>query len=311
MGDRSQSAIHHLRTTLARGLVVAALLWVAGMAAFPEQLQIVAHRGASSVAPENTLAAAAAALKLGADMWEFDVRQTRDGVLVLLHDHTLTRTTDARTVYPRRSPWRVADFTLEEIALLDAGSWFVRSDPFGVLSSGELSAAQAESYIGEPVPTLREALLWSREHGLKANIELKAGLTLLGLSAAQRSMAEATVALIRELGMESSVLVTSFQTRVIAYVKQIAPEIPAGPILLSLPRDPLASLEQMGADAVALRWTAFRVDACRALTEAGIQVFLWTVNAPDDMARFLDEPGVTGLITDWPQQLRKLRDGVE
>ena len=73
----------------------------------PGTLLNIAHRGASGRAPENTLTALAAAVADGADLLEFDVRRTRDGALVLMHDPTLTRTTDARRVFPGRAPWLV------------------------------------------------------------------------------------------------------------------------------------------------------------------------------------------------------------
>ena len=76
---------------------------------------IAAHRGARSLAPENTLAAARAALAAGAHMWEIDLRMSRDSELVLLHDPDLKRTSDAQSKFPGRSPWLVYDFTLSEL----------------------------------------------------------------------------------------------------------------------------------------------------------------------------------------------------
>lgn len=91
---------------------------------------LIAHRGASAYAPEHTLEAYRLALKQGADFVEPDLQVTKDGVLVCLHDTTLERTTDVRRVFPDRArevkgkkTWPVADFTLEEIQKLDAGSW--------------------------------------------------------------------------------------------------------------------------------------------------------------------------------------------
>ena len=86
----------------------------------------IGHRGAAGSAPENTLAAVDMARRLGVDWVENDVQRTKDGQLVVMHDATLNRTTDARTLYPGRSPWKVADFTLADIERLDAGSWFGR-----------------------------------------------------------------------------------------------------------------------------------------------------------------------------------------
>lgn len=100
----------------------------------------MAHRGASKSAPENTLAAFRAARSAGADLYELDVQQTKDQELVVIHDATLARTTNAEEVFPDRSPWRVRDFTLAELRQLDAGSWF------------------GARYAGEPIPTLSDVL---------------------------------------------------------------------------------------------------------------------------------------------------------
>ena len=100
---------------------------------------IAAHRGARSLAPENTLAAARLALAAGARMWEIDVRMSRDGEIVLIHDPNLERTSDAPGKFPGRSPWLVHDFTLDELKTLDFGSWFSETDPFGQIAAGKIS----------------------------------------------------------------------------------------------------------------------------------------------------------------------------
>src|ERR1700754_1967433 len=84
----------------------------------------VAHRGASAYAPENTIPALDLAGARGADVFEFDVQETKDHKLVLMHDATLARTTNVERVLPGLSPWRVGDLTLAQIRRLDAGSWF-------------------------------------------------------------------------------------------------------------------------------------------------------------------------------------------
>jgi glycerophosphoryl diester phosphodiesterase len=100
---------------------------------------VVANRGASEVAPENTLVAFRLAVQQGAPVVEFDVQQTKDGHWVCMHDETLDRTTDAEEVFERRG-LRVADLTLSELRQLDAGSW------------------RGEDFVGERLPTLDEAL---------------------------------------------------------------------------------------------------------------------------------------------------------
>ena len=117
----------------------------------------IAHRGSSGVAPENTLAAVRLAIAQKADVVENDIQRTRDGELVIMHDTTLTRTTNVEQVFPDRGPWNVGDFTLAEIKLaeikqLDAGGWF------------------APEFAGERVPTLTE---WVNSVGRQAGMLLE------------------------------------------------------------------------------------------------------------------------------------------
>ncbi len=107
------------------GLAVSAVVMSVGSAqAGADRAVVVGHRGSPGQAPEETAASYERALAEGAQVLEADVQLTSDGRLVLVHDDTLARTTDVETVYPDRSPWRVGQFTLDEIKRLDAGSWF-------------------------------------------------------------------------------------------------------------------------------------------------------------------------------------------
>ncbi|MGW6978519.1 glycerophosphodiester phosphodiesterase [Streptomyces sp. NPDC054932] len=116
---------------------------------------VYAHRGASAYAPENTLDAIDLAMQMGFDWVENDVQRTKDGVLVVIHDDTLARTTDVEQRFPNRSPWKVQDFTAAEIARLDAGSWF------------------GEEYAGARVPTLVQYLNRVQRNQQKLLLEIK------------------------------------------------------------------------------------------------------------------------------------------
>ncbi|GAA0492335.1 glycerophosphodiester phosphodiesterase [Streptomyces stramineus] len=116
----------------------------------------IGHRGVPVLAPENTLASVDRAADLGIRWVENDVQRTRDGALIVMHDTTLDRTTDAEQRFPGRAPWKVADFTLAEIQKLDAGSWF----------DGR--------FAGERVPTLQRYLERVDRHRQKLLLEVKA-----------------------------------------------------------------------------------------------------------------------------------------
>ena len=104
---------------------------------------IIAHGGARSVAPENTLAAARKAHALGADLWETDAAISADGQVVLMHDDAMMRTTDVAEKFPDRVPAPFSTYTLAEIRTLDAGSWFERDDPFGQVAAGAVTRGGA------------------------------------------------------------------------------------------------------------------------------------------------------------------------
>ena len=133
----------------------------------------VAHRGARSVAPENTLLAAQKAYDLGAHMWETDIGVSKDGELIIFHNDSLILTTDAESRFPDRSPWTFTSFTLEEIKSLDAGSWYVNTDPHGEIAAGNISQKDLDSFIGLKVPTVTEAIELTQKLNWKVNLELK------------------------------------------------------------------------------------------------------------------------------------------
>jgi glycerophosphoryl diester phosphodiesterase len=116
---------------------------------------VIAHRGASAYAPENTLPAVDEAQRLGVDWVENDVQRTKDGELVIVHDDSLARTTDVEQVFPDRAPWKIKDFTAAEIRRLDAGSWF------------------GAAYAGTRVPTLKQYLDRVEKNGQKLLMEIK------------------------------------------------------------------------------------------------------------------------------------------
>ncbi|MEM4949590.1 MAG: glycerophosphodiester phosphodiesterase family protein [Candidatus Jordarchaeales archaeon] len=267
---------------------------------------VYAHRGARALAPENTLAAAKIAAQIGADGWEFDVRLTKDYEVILMHDDTLVRTTNAAKIFPDRAPWKVSDFTLDEVRMLDAGSWFIESDPFGTLSSGEVSPTQISQYQGEKIPTLREALALSQELGLLINIEIKPAFSNFVMTKQDEILVRKTVDLVYNLGLTSKVLISSFNARIVQYVKTLASDIKTA-LLVSQTSGYLVNiLKDFQVDAINPDYRLFSDEELCDLRAKGFEIYIWTVNDILDLKRFAHNPCVTGVITDWPQRLLKL-----
>lgn len=297
--------------------------WAAAIDALPGGRALnIAHRGARSLAPENTLAAGRVGFERGAHGWEIDVQVSRDGELILMHDDTLERTTNAAEVFPDRGPWYTADFTLAELRSLDAGSWFIRDDPFGQLATGALSADDAAKYVGEKIPTLAEALALTAEHDGLIDIEIKQmPYQFPGVAAAVRDQVIAA-------GVEDRVIVSSFDHSIIVELEHLDARMCSGPIASNRIGQPgryiaellggdayFPSVDVLGGGSLAYRGspaspgaldpTALNVGDLQALREAGVAVFVWTINDEANMRSFT-AAGVTGIITDFPQLLAAL-----
>ncbi len=263
----------------------------------------IAHRGARSLAPENTLAAARKALETGADMWELDVGMTADGELIVIHDATLDRTSDAAFVYPDRHSRDVRTFTLEELRRLDFGSWFVDTDPFGQAAAGAISPEELQSYAGEPVPTLREALLFTRDRGWRVNVEIKD----LSWSEGEAGLAARVAALVEELDMADRVVLSSFNHTYLERVREAAPRIVTGVLASEPVQNPESLLRGLGASAFHPRVSTLGPEGIARLRDLGFGVHVWTVNETEEMEALI-RAGVSGLFTDFPQVLKVLLD---
>ena len=124
----------------------------------PAKPALIAHRGASMLAPENTIAAGELAAEYDAFGFETDVRISLDGVPFLMHDDTLRRTTNILEVYPDRTDEDASNFAMDELYALNAGLWFIQKDPFDTIESGLISQAQLSVNQGQKIPTLSQAL---------------------------------------------------------------------------------------------------------------------------------------------------------
>lgn len=266
----------------------------------------IAHRGASSLAPENTLAAARKAVTVGADMWELDVQFTADFELVVMHDATLKRTSNVEDFYPHRRPWQVHEFTLEEIRKLDFGSWFLEQDPFGQVAAGVVSKEELASYVGEPAPTLEQALSFTKEHNWRVNVEIKD----LSKRPGDNLIVDRVISQVEKLNMVDEVLVSSFNHTYLAHIAASYPQVATGVLDTKIPLRPAALLRRLGARAYHPRRISLPVTRIRELKRQGFVVNVRTINDRKTMER-LARAGVSGIFTDFPQVLASVLTSCE
>jgi glycerophosphoryl diester phosphodiesterase len=258
----------------------------------------IAHRGASSLAPENTLSAARKGLEVGADMWELDVQLTADGELIVIHDSTLKRTSNVEDVFPHRRPWQVHEFTLDEISKLDFGSWFMEQDPFGQIAAGVVTEEDIESYVGEPAPTLEQALLFTRKHNWLVNLEIKD----LSKKFGNNPIVDRVIALVEKLNMVDMVLVSSFNHKYLAQISASYPHVVTGVLDTKPHARPASLLRRLGARAYHPRKIFIALADIAGLKRQGFRVYVRTINDRKTMERLV-KAGVSGIFTDFPQVL--------
>ena len=230
---------------------------------------VMAHRGLSADAPENTLYAFSDAISVGADFIELDVQQTRDGVLVVMHDSNLKRTTGVN-----KDIW---DVDYADIQNLDAGSWF---DP---------------AYANARIPTLEETLQFVDKRA-KLNIEIKP--TKHGSDTLEQDVAE----LITLYQYTDACYVTSFSYGSLKKVKEANPEIRTG-YLMSVAYGQFYSLKY--ADAFSLNKVFVTSQVVNAAHQQGKQIFAWTVNSMSEV-RSLCNLHVDSIITDDPVMVQNV-----
>jgi glycerophosphoryl diester phosphodiesterase len=229
---------------------------------------IIAHRGASGHAPENTLSAFKRAVELGAGFIETDLRLTRDGRFVAIHDGTLERSTNGRGA--------VHDFTLEELRKLDAGLWYDRR------------------YAGERIPTLEEVLAFGREQDVVFYLEVKYD--------AAWGMHSSLVGALRSAENAARTIVISFDPSTLAAIRRIDRAIMMGLLVEHAQPDSMKTVLDAGARQLCPRSSLVTPDLVEQAHRADLQVVTWTVNLPEGMRAVIDA-GVDGIMTDFPDRL--------
>ncbi len=231
----------------------------------------IAHRGASGLAPENTLAAFSKALEIGVDAIELDVHATKDRKVVVIHDSTLDRTTDAKG--------KVSELTLAEVLKADAGIRFGR----------EFSQVK--------VPTLKESL------------DLIKGNAITVVEIKQQDIAGEVVKAIEDTNALDDIVVISFHPSVLCDVRQINPRIPTGLLIgANASETPYVQgveyvhkTAEVGASTLSLSHPAVTPELAQTVRERGVNLWTWTIDEVDRMREVLD-CGVDGITSNYPDR---------
>lgn len=271
--DKRLKAVHSGRPwdiSLAKIVGIALLLCVAtGFAldtiiermGLEDNTVIIAHRGASADAPENTLSALQLAITEGADWVEIDVQETREGEIVVIHDSDLKRVGG--------SELRVFESSLEELQKVDIGSW---KDP---------------ALSDQRIPTLQQVLELCKGR-VKLVIELK-------YYGQEKHFEERVATLVEAAGMQDQVVIMSLSYAGIQKMKSIRPQWPAG-LLSSVA---LGDVTRLKVDFFAVNAKFANRAFIRRVHNRNRKVIVWTVNDPIDMSAMMSK-GVDGIITDKP-----------
>lgn len=233
---------------------------------------VVAHRGNSSVAPQNTLAAFEAAAAADADAIEIDVQLSADGAVVVIHDATVDATTDGSGA--------VDALSLAELRALDAGSW------------------RSEAFAGQRIPTLDDVLDVLRRHPrTDLLIEFKGPWAADDVRAATGAVTAA--------GLADRVVVQSFERSTVAALRDVAPDLPRALLIVVPDDDVVAVCADLGAVACNPPVAAVKADPglVGRLHDAGLRVIVWTANDPREW-QTLTTNSVDAIITDRPDRLR-------
>lgn len=248
--------------------------WLPMPASVPSSWLRIAHRGASGTRPEHTRGAFLRALEIGVDMIELDVHLTKDGELVVIHDHELARTTPAQGI--------VREHTLAELQEIDAGAWF------------------APDYAGETILSLDEVLAITKGKA-RLNVEIKAP---------ESDWTGVSQQLLASLGKHDSLdstVVSCFDLGALQNLRRASSTIALG-VLWAQPdlEEAWRWCAEVGAVNIHPYWRLANLESVQAAHARDLRVLVWTVNAEDDMHDML-KAGVDGIISDFPERLAALK----
>lgn len=233
-----------------------------------DMIHVTSHRGFSAGVPENTLPAIEKAIEEQADFVEVDVRMTKDGELVLLHDDNLWRTTGLN-----KKIWQT---TYEEISRLDAGSW------------------KDKRYSGAKIPTLREVFDLCKGK-INLNLDIKYHNKKEGLE-------EKAAALIKEYEMQWQCVITSTSLTALEHIKELVPDIRTGYITYQIYK---GYFNNSNIDFFSVRSDLVTKTVSSEVHKAGKEIHVWTVNSRNELER-MKRVGVDNIITDDPAYAKEV-----
>lgn len=264
-------------------------------------MRVIAHRGFRGCYPENTLSAFAASLGCS-HMVELDVRLSLDDQVVVFHDDTLERCSDAATLGPQLGleSCRVDQWRLSQLHLLDLGSWFYsRQRPAGQDPISMVAQPPHRLYrpiTRELLPTLAATLAWAKAYRMPLNVELKDQ----GNEKRNDLLVRQVVRRIVAAGCTELVLLSSFNHAMLVQCRGLAPFISRAVLYGgSRPPDLLDLLAAADACACHPEHSGLDAEQVHHLQQNGYAVHAWTVNEPERW-QHLRQCGVNGLITDYP-----------
>ena len=234
---------------------------------------VIAHRGASAVAPENTMAAFRRAVEMGTECIETDLHLSRDGRLIIVHDTTLNRTTSGDGM--------VRNYTFNELRQFDAGSWF------------------SEKYAGERLPAIEELLDFAGQADLSLYLEIKGG--------AGYGVERAVISALRGRKESKATVVLCFDASVLDRIHQLDRLLMTGLLFDSGGEDMVKEAVRVGARQIGPRGDCVTPELIEDAHRRGLKVVTWTINEPAQM-RSLAAAGVDGIMTNHPDRLVAVRD---
>lgn len=254
---------------------------------------IVAHRGARSIRPENTMSAFKEAIK-NSDFIELDVAFTKDGVPVILHDNTLERTSNVREFKEFKKPYRLKDYTYKQLLKLDFGSWFIRDDPFKMIEKGIVKIEELKALKTQRILTLDQVLKFLKKHNFPVNIEIKD----VSRTPYDKTAVKTIIDIVEKNVMVNLVLLSSFNHKYLRQAFKINPNIDTAALEENdHPKDLLKYLKRLRVRSYNLSLKIAHPELIKDLSGAGIFVNVFTVNDKEERQKLFNE-GSKAVFTD-------------